>query len=89
MFLWTTFFLLKALPEVAMCLPEVTATANVNNFIDAMKVTKEEINNVALATKHQSEAPDWFKYKVGRMTASNAKRVYTCYQTLEEIRYLC
>lgn len=32
--------------------------------------------------KHQSEAPEWFRYKVGLITANNAKRVYTRYQTL-------
>lgn len=49
------FFCAKSLPEVAMSLPEGTATTNINNFIDAMKITKEKIKSIALVTKHQSE----------------------------------
>ena len=49
------FFFLKSLPEVAMSLPEGTATTNINNFIDAMKITKEKIKSIAIVTKHQSE----------------------------------
>ena len=71
----------KTFPEVTISLLEGTATANFNNFINPMKITKEEINSIELATKHQSEAPEWFKY-VGGITASNAKRIYTCHQRL-------
>ena len=35
-----TFVLPKNLPEVAMSLPEGTATSNINNLSDAMKITK-------------------------------------------------
>ena len=64
-----------------MSLLEGTATANINNLIDSMKTTKEEINSIELATKHQSEAPEWFKY-VGGIIAYNAERIYTCHQRL-------
>lgn len=36
-----TFVLPKSFSEVAMCLPKVTATASINNFINAMKITTE------------------------------------------------
>ena len=36
-----TFVLSKSFSEVAMCLPKVTATASINNFINAMKITTE------------------------------------------------
>ena len=63
------FVLPESIPEVAMSLPpEGTEVANITNFINAMKIKKEEINSTALATKHQSKAPEWFKYKVGRIT---------------------
>ena len=77
-----TFSLPRTLSEIAMSLPERTATASIDNFIDAMKITKEEINSIVLAIKHQSEIPEWFKYKVGGIRVRNSKRVYTRYQTL-------
>ena len=49
------FFCAKSLPEVAISFPEGTARTNINNFIDAMKITKEKIKSIALVTKHQSE----------------------------------
>ena len=57
-----TFVLPKTPPEVAMSLPEGT------NLIDSMKIIKEEINCIVLATKQRSQALEWFKYKVGRIT---------------------
>ena len=36
-----TFVLPKSFSEVAMCLPKVTATVSINNFINAMKITTE------------------------------------------------
>lgn len=35
----------KTFPEIATSLPEGTATASIKNFINAMKITKEEINS--------------------------------------------
>ena len=65
-----------------MSLPEGTATVSIDNFINAMKIKEEEINSNALPTKHHSEILERFKYKVGRIKASKAKRVYTPYWSL-------
>ena len=39
-----TFVKAKTLPEITMSLPEVTATVNIENFINTTHITKEKIN---------------------------------------------
>lgn len=62
----------KTLPEIALSI------TGIDNFINAIKRTKGEINDTALVTKHQNKTCKRFKYK-GRIKAKKAKRVYTCY----------
>ena len=52
-----TFVLPKTFPEIATSLPEGTATASIKNFINAMKITKEEINSY----KVKNDALEWLE----------------------------
>ena len=55
-----TFVLPKTFPEIATSLPEGTATASIKNFINAMKITKEEINSY----KVKSDALEWLELSI-------------------------
>ena len=37
-----TFVIAKTLPEITISLPEVTATVNIENFINTTHITKED-----------------------------------------------
>ena len=71
----------KTLHEIAESIIKDPLKDNIDVFIEAMKITNDEINNVAEATKQQSENPEWFKLKIGRITANNAKQCYTLHKT--------
>ena len=44
-----------------MSIPERSAPVSINNFVNAINITKVEINSTVTATKYQSETPKWFK----------------------------
>lgn len=50
-----TFDTSRTLPEIALSIAEGTSTANIDNFINAIKITEGEINGIALVTKHQNK----------------------------------
>lgn len=45
----------KTLSEIVMSVAEGTLTAVIDNFINAIKITKGEINGIPLVIKHQTE----------------------------------
>ena len=49
-----TFVIAKTLPEITISLPEVTATVNIENFINTTHITNEGL----ISYKHQFEAPE-------------------------------
>lgn len=50
-----TFDTSRTLREIALSIAEGTSTANIDNFINAIKITEGEINGIALVTKHQNK----------------------------------
>ena len=50
---------------------------------------KENIRTDGRTDRHQSETPEWFRYKVGRITTNNAiEGLYSLSGTFEETRFL-
>ena len=46
-----------------------------SDVLDSLTCSEEQCANVNSITADQSKSPDWFRFRVGRVTASNLKRV--------------
>ena len=57
---------------------------NVNNFIEKMSVTDEQIKKLMLETTSQVETNSWYEHRMGRITASNFYQVCTRVETLRK-----
>ena len=54
------------------------------NFIEYLKITKEEIFTVYNATIEQSNCKEWMDQRKGRVTASIFKKVFTRMETMRK-----
>ncbi len=54
----------------------------IDDLLDAIFLTDKERIELSLATISQSSSPKWMQYRIGRITASISKHVYTRGQTL-------
>ncbi|KAL1447539.1 hypothetical protein MTO96_044255, partial [Rhipicephalus appendiculatus] len=52
-----------------------------SNFMSTFSVTEDTVKLVEVATRRQSNSPDWFLYRSGRVTASVMKRV--CHTSIQ------
>lgn len=52
-----------------------------DDFLSTFSISEDTVKSVEAATRHQSNSPDWFLYRAGRVTASVMKSV--CHTSTE------